>query len=266
MFLAIDCGNTNLVFALYKDVTKSDPLIWRCQTNGKKTADEYASWLYPLLQNENILFDDIEDVLIASVVPDVNFNLCKFCEKYIGFQAEFINNDGSNVDLHIDMPMPVRVGADQLVNAVAAVKAYGAPVVVIDFGTATTFDIVNEKGAFQGGIIAPGVNLSAEALYNAAALLPKIRIEKPTKMIGQNTPDAMQIGLYWGYVSMIEGLIERVTKEFSVRPTFVATGGLSTLFADGIDWIDHVEPNLTLEGLRLIHIEHKKKTTIKSAA
>ena len=266
MFLAIDCGNTNIVFALYKDALKADSVIWRCQTNGKKTADEYASWLYPLLQNEGVAFSDIKHILIASVVPDVNFNLCKWGEKYVGFQPDFIRGDATNIPLKVDLPNPVRVGADQLVNAVAAIEFYGAPVVVIDFGTATTFDIVNEEGAFTGGIIAPGVNLSTEALYNAAALLPKIKIEKPEKIIGQNTTEAMQTGLYWGYVSMIEGLAKRVIAEYKTKPTIVATGGFSNLFRDAIDIIDHAEPNLTLEGLRLIHTINTGKSAIQSAA
>lgn len=266
MFLAIDCGNTNLVFALYKDVTKAEPTIWRYQTNGKTTADEYASWLYPLLQNEGITFTDIHDILIASVVPDVNFNLCTLCDKYIGIKPEFILSDGSNVDLPLNLPDPVRVGADQIVNAVAAVQKYGAPVIVIDFGTATTFDVVSEEGAFIGGIIAPGVNLSVEALHNAAALLPKVKIEQPKNIIGQNTIEAMQTGLYWGYVSMIEGLAKRVADEFSIKPTFVATGGLSNLFADAMEIIDYADPLLTLEGLRLIHTMNKRETGLVSAA
>ena len=266
MFLAIDCGNSNLVFALYKEVYESDPIIWRCQTNGKKTADEYASWLYPLLQNENVCFSDIKDILIASVVPDVNFNLNRLCEKYIKVNPNFIESDGSNLDLKIDLPNPIRVGSDQLVNAYAAIKKYGTAVVVIDFGTATTFDVVDEKGAFIGGIIAPGVNLSTEALYKAAALLPKIKIEKPSTIIGKNTTEAMQTGLYWGYVSMIEGLAQRVAKEFKVKPIFVATGGLSVLFTDALEIINYADPNLTLEGLRLIRTMNENKTDVRSIA
>lgn len=266
MFLAIDCGNTNIVFALYRDVKKSDPIIWRCQTNGRKTADEYASWLSPLLHHENLQFADIKNILIASVVPDVNFNLCVLCDKYIKVKPEFIRGDGSNTSLKIDMPAPVKIGADQIVNAIAAKHAYGAPVVVIDFGTATTFDIVNADGAFIGGIIAPGVNLSVEALHNAAALLPKIKIEKPNRIIGQNTIEAMQTGLYWGYVSMIEGLAKRVVEEMGQMPSFVATGGLSILFADAIDVINYADPNLTLEGLRLIHtMNHNDEGVVSDA-
>ncbi len=266
MFLAIDCGNTNIVFALYRDVTKAEPIIWRCQTSGKKTADEYASWLSPLLQLESVSFNDIKNILIASVVPDVNFNLCRLCDKYIGVTPEFIRNDGTNAGLQIGLPAPVKIGADQIVNAVAAIHTYGAPVVVIDFGTATTFDIVNEKGVFIGGIIAPGVNLSVEALHNAAALLPKISIARPEHVIGQNTVEAMQTGLFWGYVSMIEGLAKRVAGEMGVKPTFIATGGLATLFSDAIEMIDQADPNLTLEGLRLIHTRNEGEGRIVSIA
>jgi type III pantothenate kinase len=246
MLLTIDCGNTNIVFALYKDANKPEPIVWRCQTNHKKTADEYASWLLPLLSNVNVGFSDIKHVLAASV--------------------EFINPNGSNVGVPVNLPSPVKVGADQLVNAAAAISKYGAPCVVIDFGTATTFDIVSEQGEFIGGVIAPGVNLSVEALYNAAALLPKIKIEKPNKIIGQNTIEAMQTGLYWGYVSMIEGIANRVIDEMGVKPTFIATGGLSNLFHDAMPMIDHADANLTLEGLRLIHARNNRNKSIQSVA
>lgn len=266
MFLSIDCGNTNIVFALYKDMSKAEPIVWRCQTNRKKTADEYASWLLPLMMNEHVQFKDIKDVLVASVVPDVNFNLTRLCEKYIGVTPDYINPDGSNVGVAVNLPNPVKVGADQLVNAAAAISKYGAPCVVIDFGTATTFDIVNQEGEFIGGVIAPGVNLSVEALYNAAALLPKVKIEKPQKVIGQNTIEAMQTGLYWGYVSMIEGIANRVIKEMDVKPKFIATGGLSNLFHDAMPLIDHADPHLTLEGLRLIHARNKHDKSVQSVA
>ncbi len=266
MLLAIDCGNTNLVFAFYKNANKSEPTIYRCRTDGKKTADEYAAWLMPLLHNDNMSFKDIQNVIIASVVPDINFNLRSLCEKYMNITPTMIANDGSNSGLEIDLPMPVKIGPDQIVNAVAAKAKYNAPVIVIDFGTATTFDIVNEIGQFIGGIIAPGVNLSIEALSNAAALLPKVVIERPYKIIGTNTIEAMQTGLYWGYVSMIEGLIKRVKSEMKGEPTIIATGGLSNLFTDAIEAIDYAEPHLTLEGLRLIHEYHQKTAQIKSAA
>lgn len=266
MFLAIDCGNTNLVFALFKDPDKSEMVSWRCQTNGKMTADEYASWLLPLLHNVNVEFPDINDVLIASVVPEVNFNLCRLCEKYFDINPVFIDVDGANTGITVNLPDPVKVGADQLVNAVAATAKYNAPCVVIDFGTATTFDVVNRAGEFCGGIIAPGVNLSVEALYRGAALLPKIRISKPEKIIGHNTIEAMQTGLYWGYVSMIEGLARRVTEELGEKPTFIATGGLSNLFHDAMDVIEYAEPDLTLEGLRLIHARHRAEKEVQSAA
>ena len=206
------------------------------------------------------------DVIVASVVPDVNFNLSRLCEKYFNLTPDFIKPDGSNSGLKIALPAPVKIGADQIVNAVAAIHHYGAPCVVIDFGTATTFDVVNEKGEFIGGVIAPGVNLSVEAMYRAAALLPRVPIEKPAKIVGGNTVEAMQSGLYWGYVAMIEGIASRVAEEMGVNPKFIATGGLSALFTDAIDMIDHAAPLLTLEGLRLIHTRNSGKDTIQSVA
>lgn len=266
MFLAIDCGNTNIVFALYKDASKQQPIIWRCRSDSAFTADEYASWLLPLLQNEKLSFGDIKDVLIGSVVPDVNFNLKRLCEKYIKVEPDFINPDGSNSGIVVNTPKPQKVGADQLVNAVAAVDKYSLPCVVIDFGTATTFDIVNDKGEYSGAVICPGVNLSVDALYRAAALLPKVNIDRPEKVIGHNTITAMQSGLYWGYVSMIEGIVQRIAQEMGQKPTIIATGGLSPLFCDATDVIDYADPNLTLEGLRLIHTRKSKINAVQSAA
>lgn len=268
MLLTIDCGNTNIVFAVYTNPQEKNatPLLWRYQTNVKATADEYAAWLLPLLQNSDISFCDLTDVIVASVVPDVNFNLNRLCEKYLSLKPEFINPNGSNSGLKIALAEPVRIGADQIVNSVAALNKFAAPCVVIDFGTATTFDVVNGDGEFIGGVIAPGVNLSVEAMHRAAALLPRVAIEKPDTVIGENTIDAMQSGLYWGYVSMIEGMAKRVCDEMGVRPTFIATGGLANVFADGIDIIDHAEPFLTLEGLRIIYCRNKKKDSIQSVA
>jgi type III pantothenate kinase len=188
------------------------------------------------------------------------------CEKYIFVDPLFVHPDGSNSGLKIALPDPVKIGADQIVNAVAALEKFNAPCVVIDFGTATTFDIINENGEFIGGVIAPGVNLSVEAMYRAAALLPRVPIKKPACVVGQNTVDAMQSGLYWGYVSMIEGMARRVADEMGVTPTFIATGGLADTFTHAMHIIDHAEPLLTLEGLRIIHCRNKGKDSIQSVA
>jgi len=266
MFLAIDCGNTNVVFALYRDENKNMPIIWRCRSDDSFTADEYASWLLPLLQNERLSFTDITDVLIGSVVPDVNFNLRRLCEKYFKIEAIFIKPDGSNCGIGVNLPEPKKVGADQLVNAVAVVNKYKLPCVVIDFGTATTFDIVNKDGEYSGAVICPGVNLSVDALYRAAALLPKIVVDRPEKVIGYNTVTAMQSGLYWGYVSMIEGIVKRITAEIREKTTIIATGGLSPLFMDATDVIDYADPELTLEGLRLVHLQNKQQHEVVQTA
>ena len=253
MFLAIDCGNTNIVFALYRDVTKAEPIIWRCQTSGKKTADEYASWLSPLLQLESVSFNDIKNILIASVVPDVNFNLCRLCDKYIGVTPEFIRNDGTNAGLQIGLPAPVKIGADQIVNAVAAIHTYGAPVVVIDFGTATTFDAVSKKGEYLGGAIFPGVQLSLEALFKNAAKLPRVEIAEPEHAIGKSTIESIHSGTVYGFISMIDGMVLKIQEELQEKARVVATGGIVDLIASKAKSIDTIDPFLTLEGLRIIH-------------
>jgi type III pantothenate kinase len=263
MFLAIDCGNTNIVFAVYKN---GDHTTWRCKTDSRKTADEYASWLMPLLTHENIAFEDIDSALISSVVPNANFNLERLCTKYFKVTPRFIKSDDVKIDLKIDLPHPETLGADRIVNSVAAKAKYDLPIIIIDFGTATTFDVVNQQGDYCGGVIAPGINLSLDALHNAAAALPKISIEKTPKVIENTTVTAMQSGLYWGYVSMIEGMVDRMADELGDKPTVIATGGLAPIFADGTDKIHHVDGDLTLKGLRLIHSMNSNKDSLKSAA
>jgi len=251
MFLAIDCGNTNTVFAVFKN--DGTHATWRCGTDSARTADEYASWLIPLLKHENLSFDDMSSTLISSVVPDANFNLERLCSKYFDVPPQFVKSSNIDLGIEIDMPKPEEVGADRLVNAVAAKKKYTLPIVIIDFGTATTFDVVNTRGAYAGGVIAPGINLSVDALYRAAAALPKIRVEKTDKVIGNSTVTAMQSGLYWGYISMIEGMIARIEVELGIEVAVIATGGLAPVFAEGTDIIHSIDQDLTLVGLKLIH-------------
>jgi type III pantothenate kinase len=250
MFLAIDCGNTNVVFAIFRD--DGTHTTWRCHSDATRTADEYASWLMPLMDHADIQFDDIKTALISSVVPDANFNLKKLCDKYCGITPRFIKEAGVKIDLNIKLPHPETLGADRIVNAIAAKQKYQMPCVIIDFGTATTFDVIDETGAYIGGVISPGVNLSVDALYRAAAALPKISVEKTDHVIGNTTITAMQSGLYWGYVTMIEGMIAKISAELGVNPTVIATGGLAVTIADGTDIVDHVDGDLTLDGLRII--------------
>lgn len=255
MFLAIDCGNTNIVFAIFDG--EKQKTIWRCRSDSARTADEYASWLMPLMANAKISFNDIDAALISSVVPDANFNLQRLCEDYFGASAKFVKSPDIKIGIDINMPRPSEVGADRLVNAVAAKHKYKKPIVIIDFGTATTFDVVNASGQYCGGVIAPGINLSVDALHRAAAALPKVPVEKTDKVIGDSTITAMQSGLYWGYISMIEGIIARMADELGQAPTVIATGGLAGIFGDGTEVINHIEPDLTLDGLRLIFSDNQ---------
>lgn len=252
--LAIDIGNTNTVFAIYN--SKKLFQSWRCQTAIARTADEYAAFLSHLLELKKLSFSDIKDVIVSSVVPDADMNIKKFCKNYCKREAIFVKANMVRIKVKIDRPGDV--GADRIVNAVAIKTHYKTPAIVIDFGTATTFDIINAKGDYVGGVIAPGINLSLEALHRAAAKLPKISIKKTDKVIGTSTMTAMQSGIYWGYIGLIEGLVKRIQKEMGVKPFVLATGGLATLFADNVSMIDAVDDELTLKGLLRIYQDLNK--------
>ena len=254
MILTIDCGNTNTVFALYsyKKIIKQQG-CWRISNNPKRTADSYYSWLVQLLRSLKYDISDISGVVIASVVPESLFNIKSLIYKYIDVDPIIVGEKGVKLDIEVNIEKPDEAGADRLVNSYAIKCLNLSPAIVIDFGTATTFDIVGKNGSYEGGIIAPGINLSLEALYLAAARLPRISLKPLTgkkTLIGKNTINAMQSGIFWGYVSMIEGLIDKITSiddfnNFQV----VATGGLSHLFKESIQCIDLIEDNLTLIGL-----------------
>lgn len=245
MLLTIDAGNTNIVFAVHDG--KEFAHIWRCQTVAGRTADEYASWLFQLFKQVDLSFDDIDEAVISSVVPDANHNLAMLCLGSFGTKAVFITHE--NAGLNIKMPKPAEIGADRLVNAVAVRNLYDFPAIVIDFGTATTFDVVDAEGAYIGGVIAPGIHLSMTALHAAAAKLPKVDIEKTDNVIGNDTVSAMQSGIYWGYVGMIEGTIKRICAEMEAEPLIIATGGLAHLFSESIPAIKVIDDHLTLSGL-----------------
>lgn len=266
MLLAIDAGNTNTVFAVYD---QNDELIkvWRLATSSSRTSDEYLALLYPLLSQADVSIDDITIAILSSVVPDANINIRKFCKHHVG--CEMITVDPHTVGIEIKLDKPEDVGADRLVNAVAVNHRYSRPCIVIDFGTATTFDVIDQQGSYCGGIIAPGVNLSMSALHQAAARLPRVSVKKPGQVIGKDTVSAMQSGMYWGYISMIEGLLRRMQDEMGLEDTFVvATGGLAKLFAPAIPAINEVDEDLTLFGLQKIYINNyadKNVTKIHSA-
>lgn len=247
MLLVIDSGNTNVVFALYNGDTLH--ASWRCGNDPHRTADEYVVWLSQLMALQDFRLKDVSAAIIASVVPETLFNLKRLCETHVPGPVYVVGETSADLGIEILIDRPDQVGADRLVGVIAAHAKYGGPLMVIDFGTATSFDIADGDGNFRGGVLAPGVRLSVEALYMAAAKLPRIQIEKPETVIGRATIPAMQSGVFWGYVSMIEGMVERIRSEYGDPMKVVATGGLSALFGDATDVIDHTDDTLILDGL-----------------
>ncbi len=252
MLLAIDCGNTNVVFAVF-DGDGSLRGTWRANSKQERTKDEFAVWLRPLMKMNDIRRKDITKAIIASVVPAALFPLTEFCRDYFDVEPMVIDTPAVDLGIEVRVDRPDQVGADRLVNTVAAHAKYGGPSVVIDFGTATTFDVVAADGAYVGGVISPGMNLSLTALHQAAAKLPLIDVARPDKVIGKDTVGAMQSGVFWGYVGLIEGIVARLRVELETSPKVIATGGLASLFVDDCPCIDTVDGDLTLDGLYLIH-------------
>jgi type III pantothenate kinase len=253
MILAVDVGNTNLVFAL---VEGSDiKARWRIATDPRRTADQYSVWLHQLLELEGFSRDDVEGVIIGTVVPRALHNLEVLSEKYFRKTPLIAGQGKAEWTLQLDVDEPHSVGADRALNAIAAHAKHPGDLLIIDFGTATTFDVINATGAYTGGVIAPGINLSLDALVSAAAKLPRIAIEAPgtDSVIGRTTESQMIIGIYWGYVAMIEGLTDRIKREVGRPLTVVATGGLATLFDKHTDAFDAIEPDLTIQGLSLLY-------------
>lgn len=251
MLLVIDCGNTNTVFALFDGDNKKGE--WRSQTESRRTADEHGVWLTQLLSLEGLAPADVTGAIIASVVPQATFALGALCRRYFAVEPMIVGEPSVKLGLKVLTERPDEVGADRLVNAVAAHARYPGDLILVDFGTATTFDAVTAGGDYKGGIIAPGVNLSVEALVLAAARLPRISVKRPEKVLGTTTIAAMQSGVYWGYVGLIEGLVSRLADELAVKPTVIATGGLAALFAGATKAIHHIDPDLTLRGLVRIY-------------
>jgi type III pantothenate kinase len=253
MLLAVDAGNTNLVFALVDGGTIK--ARWRIATDPRRTADQYAVWLHQLLELEGYAKADVTAVIIGTVVPRALHNLEVLASKYFGVEPLIAGQGTAEWPLQLDVDEPQNVGADRALNAIAAHAKHKGDLIVIDFGTATTFDVVGASGAYRGGIIAPGINLSLDALVSAAAKLPRIAIEAPAgnSVIGRTTESQMIIGIYWGYVAMIEGLTERMKREIGGPVTVVTTGGLATLFDKHTNAFDVIEPDLTIQGLNLLH-------------
>ena len=253
MLLAVDAGNTNLVFAMV-DETRTIRARWRIATDARRTADQYAVWLHQLLELEGFTRVDVDAVIIATVVPRALHNLEVLSEKYFHVTPMIAGSATAPYGITLDVDEPGSVGADRALNAIAAHDRYPGDLILIDFGTATTFDVVDGDGAYKGGIIAPGINLSLDALVAAAAKLPRIAIEAPadTSVIGRTTEAQMLTGIYWGYIAMIEGLVSRLKAEIGRPVTVVATGGLATLFDQQTSAFDAIEPDLTIQGLALL--------------
>ena len=255
MLLAIDAGNTNIVFAVCEG--EKIRMKWRLATTTARTADEYAVWLAELLRLHGLEFANLQHAVIGTVVPAILFDLRLLCRQYLKCEPLIIGDPNVKLGIGVKTDRPNAVGADRLANAVAAHHLYPGGSVVVDFGTATNFDLVSAEGNYEGGVIAPGVNLSAEALHQAAALLPRVAIHRAQSVIGKDTVPAMQSGLYWGYVGLVEGLLTRLADELGAKPRIIATGGLSSLFAADIPLIEKVDKNLILRGLAYIYRDRK---------
>lgn len=249
MLLVVDAGNTNIVFAVHDGAIWRGS--WRISTNDQRTSDEYAVWVLGLMERAGLTGNDIQRAIVGTVVPAALYHLRRFCRDWLHIEPLIANRELTwGYPLLVDAPE--EVGVDRRLNGLAAHTMFGGPLIVVDFGTATTFDVVDVNGAYCGGAIAPGVNLSLEALHQAAARLPRISVGRPSAAIGRSTTVAMRSGLYWGYVGMVEGIVSRITLEMPGQPKVIATGGLAPLFSEGTDLFDHVVPELTLEGLRLL--------------
>ena len=246
MLLAVDVGNTNSVFSVSKE--KEILSEWRCSTDGNMTADQYFTWLQQLFSISNINYKDINKVIVSSVVPDAIFNLKVLAKTYFNCVPLIVGSDNCRVPISVDVENGVNVGADRLVNSIAAFKIIGGNTIIVDFGTATTFDVINGSGSYMGGVIAPGVALSTKALHEAAAALPHVEVKRPRNVVGRNTITCMQSGIYWGYLSLVDGIILKIKKEKKIS-NVIATGGLANVFSRDTSIFDKIDLRLTIKGL-----------------
>ncbi len=247
MLLAIDCGNTNTLFAIHDG--KDWVAQWRSGTDSTRTADEHAVWLSQLMALQGRTFADITACVISTVVPQALFNLRNLSRRYFKAEPVIVGEPGVRMDIEVRLDRPQDAGADRLVNALGARAVYDGALIIIDSGTATTFDVIAADGAFEGGIIAPGINLSMQALHGAAAKLPRVAIAKPSRVMGKDTVSAMQSGVFWGYIDLIDGLVQRLKSEYAQPMTVIATGGVVSLFDGASKAIDHYDADLTIRGL-----------------
>jgi type III pantothenate kinase len=258
MLLVVDIGNTNTSLGIYEDEVLS--AHWRLTTVRDRTADEIGIMARQMFDIDNIDYKKISAIIVASVVPTLNFAFQKMSEKYFRHKAVFVDNT-LDFGLPIKYEPPSDVGADRIVDAVAAIHRYGSPCIVVDFGTATTFDAINSKGEYLGGVITPGITISSDALFARAAKLPRVEIKRPENVIGKTTVGSIQSGLYYGYAGLVDGILRRMIEELGEKTQIIATGGLAPLISQASELIETVDDTLTLEGLRLIH----QKLSAKSA-
>ena len=257
MLLAIDVGNTNTVFAIFQKDKKLAQ--WRCSTLEKRTADEYFVWLKSLMELEDHKTNAIKAVILSSVVPQVGFNLRVLSDRYFNCRPLVVGKIDCKLPIEVKVDEGTNVGADRLVNTAGAFDRYGGNIIIIDFGTATTFDVVGKEGAYLGGAIAPGINTSVKALHETAAALPYVDVSKPKYVIGKNTKNCIQSGVFWGYIGLIEGLIQKISLERNSDMKTVATGGLAPLFGRETDIFDHIDLDLTMHGMTVIYDYNQAK-------
>ncbi|MBN1141486.1 MAG: type III pantothenate kinase [Deltaproteobacteria bacterium] len=254
MLLAFDVGNTNIVLGVFREEELRDS--WRITSVKFRTADEYAIVIHNLFQFSGIEFGDIEDIIISCVVPPVLNPLTEFCRRYLG-HSPCIVGPGIKTGMPIHYDNPREVGADRIVNAVAAFEEFHRSVIVVDFGTATTFDFVSRRGEYLGGAIAPGLSISSEALFGKASKLPRVELAQPPQIIARNTVNSIQAGLFFGYAGLVDGIVNRMKKEAGENSLVLATGGLCEAIAAASETIDRIDPFLALKGLRIIHARNK---------
>lgn len=256
MLLVLDVGNTNTVLGVFE--ARRDGGFgglrahWRVSTNKTQTVDEYGVLFRNLFQMAGVDLGPLSGIVVSSVVPPLDSTLREVCEKYFDARPLFIE-PGVKTGMPVHYENPQEVGADRVVNSVAAFEKYGGPCIVVDFGTATTFDAVSVRGEYMGGVICPGIGISAEALFERTARLPRVDIRKPQRVIGTNTVASMQSGLFYGYLGLVDGILKRLLEEMGKETRVIATGGLATLIGDNSEYIKHVDDLLTLEGLKIIY-------------
>jgi len=255
VLLAVDVGNTNVVLGIYSGTELR--VSWRISTNRQQTGDEYGIILKNLFSQASVCETDLSGIIISSVVPPLMFSLEEMALRYFNLQP-LVVGPGVRTGINILVENPREVGADRIVNAVAGFEQYGGPLIIVDFGTATTFDAVSARGDYLGGAIAPGISVSTEALFQRAAKLPRVELVRPARVIGRDTITSMQSGIIFGFAGQVDGIVKRMSREFPVKPKVIGTGGLAGLIAAESETLEVVNPLLTLEGLRLLYERNRK--------